>query len=138
MIQENEIVKNKDLSNYTQIIDDVISKMNSSDEIMYIYGGVSNKNIQEIWLTHLDIYPWDNPTYENIIITIIVIPNLQIQMYKSELSYLSFYFINKLKEIFGLKCLNDKFTDSNDDINHINYGEIFILYFLCKKKKVLL
>jgi hypothetical protein len=38
MIQDNEtkIVKMKDLTNYTQIIDDVIYKMNSSNQIMYI------------------------------------------------------------------------------------------------------
>jgi hypothetical protein len=126
------MICNRELMKYTEIIDDVIHKMNSSNKIIYVYGGVTNKNIYDTWTEKLTIYSWDKPEHKNVIITIIIMNHIPIEKYKVQISYLDFYFINKLKEIFGFTCLNDRLTEITSNYDNIKQGETYCFYLFTK------
>ncbi len=124
-------------------IDDIIYRMISSNEIMYVYGGVTNQNIETIWLKNktdtFSIYnDWEPPNFETILFDIVLLNHIPIEKYKIEISFLEYYLINKLIEVFGLNCLNSRIskmyeTKPKYDINEIKYGETYSFYVFVKR-----
>ncbi len=124
------------LINYMNQIDDFIYKINSSN-IIYVYGGVTTQkdDFLKNWLK--ENYGSLDFSYINyLLFEIVLLNNIPIEKYKIYLSFLEYYLINKLKEVFGFKCINPRFAEIKRefDVSSLEYGETYSFYVFIKPK----